>query len=246
MKNANKMKCQYCGENKKLIKAHIIPASFFKPLRADNGDVPYLMSDLLGVFPKKSQTGVYDRTILCRACEDKFAQWDEFGFKTLVDSAKQLRSLRYQRKLLAFILPQVDIDQLKRFLLSVLWRASVSSQDFYKQVNLGAYEDKIQSILENNTALDKDEYSFFLSRFDDQYFGSTMLDPRHECWDGVNYHRIYLGGFIAHIKVDKRPSSPSFAPFIQQDTSDLIVLARELKTSAEFEIMKQIVKQNLN
>ncbi|MBE0472339.1 MAG: hypothetical protein IBX55_22870 [Methyloprofundus sp.] len=99
--------------------------------------------------------------------------------------------------------------------------------------------------MENNTALSKDEYSFFISRFDDQYFGSTMLDPRLERWDGVNYYRIYLGVFIAHIKVDKRPSSPSFAPFLQQGTSDLIVLERELKTSAEFEIMQQIIKQNL-
>jgi len=240
------VKCQYCGENKKLIKAHIIPASFFKPLRADNGDVPYLMNDLPGEFPKKSQTGVYDKTILCRECEDQFAKWDEYGFKTLVDGAKQLKPMYDQQKLLAFILPQVDIDQLKRFLLSVLWRASVSSQDFYKQVNLGPYQDKIQAILENTTTLAKDEYSFFLSRFDDQYFGTTMLDPRLERWDGVNYYRIYLGGFIAHIKVDKRPSSSSFAPFIKKGTSDLIVLARELKTPAEFEIMKHIVKQNLN
>lgn len=72
-----------------------------------------------------------------------------------------------------------------------------------------------------------------------------MLGPRLERWDGVNYPRIYLGGFIAHIKIDKRPNSPSFAPFIKKGTSDLILLARELKTSAEFEIMKQIVKQNL-
>ena len=48
------MKCQYCGENKKLIKAHIIPESFFKPLRTDKSDVLYLMNDLLGEFPKKS------------------------------------------------------------------------------------------------------------------------------------------------------------------------------------------------
>ena len=240
------MKCQYCGEDKKLIRAHIIPASFFKSLRADNGDVPHLMTDLPGEFPKKSPIGVYDKTILCRVCGDQFAQWDEYGFKTLVDGEKQLKPLYDQQKLMAFILPQVDTDQLKRFLLSVLWRASVSSQDFYKQVNLGAYQDKVQSILVNNTALDKDEYSFFISRFDDQYFGSTMLDPRLERWDGVNYYRIYLGGFIAHMKLDKRPSSPSFAPFVQKGTSDLIVLARELKTSAEFEIMQQIVKQNLN
>lgn len=92
-----KMKCQYCGEDKKLIKAHIIPESFFKPLRADNGDVPYLMTDLQGEFPKKSPIGVYDKTILCRDCEDQFAQWDEYGFKTLVDGEKQLKPLYDQQ-----------------------------------------------------------------------------------------------------------------------------------------------------
>ena len=73
-----------------------------------------------------------------------------------------------------------------------------------------------------------------------------MLEPRLEWSYEVNYYRIYLSGFITHIKVDKRPSSSSLALFVQQGTSDLIFLARELKTSAEFEIMQQIVKQNLN
>ncbi|MBE0472340.1 MAG: hypothetical protein IBX55_22875 [Methyloprofundus sp.] len=126
-------KCQYCGEDKKLIRTHSIPASFFKPLRTDEGDVPYLMTDLPGEFPKKSPIGVYDKTILCRECEDQFAQWDERGYETLVDGAKQHKSLYNQKKLMAFILPQVDIDKLKRFLLSVL--ASLGFQSRFLQTS---------------------------------------------------------------------------------------------------------------
>ena len=85
-----------------------------------NVDLPYLMNDLPGAFPKKSQTGVYERTILCRECEDQFSQLDEYGFKTLVEGAKQLKPMYDQQKLMASILPQVDTDQFKRFLLSVL------------------------------------------------------------------------------------------------------------------------------
>jgi hypothetical protein len=37
-----------------------------------------------------------------------------------------------------------DTDKLRRFLLAVLWRASVSGHEFYSRVKLGPYEGEIK------------------------------------------------------------------------------------------------------
>lgn len=234
--------CKYCGENKKLVKSHIIPEAFFRPLRTQAGTSPLLITNLPNQYPKKSPIGVYDQGILCQECEDKFAEVDDYGARVLIHGVPSLEKIEDGNKLLAYWIKSVDVYKLKRFFLSVLWRASVSTQDFYHGVKLGPYDSQILQILNQCTLLGKNQFSFFLSRFDDEYYGSTLLDSRLEKWDGVNYYRIYFGGYVAHIKVDKRQTPPSFAPFVQDGTADLIVLARELKTSAEFEVMKKIVR----
>lgn len=75
--------CQGCGLERKLIKAHAIPESFFVKMRSEHG-APKIMTDLKGVYPKKSLIGVYDEQILCRECEDKFQTVDDYGQQILL------------------------------------------------------------------------------------------------------------------------------------------------------------------
>jgi hypothetical protein len=54
------MKCKLCGVDKKLVKAHIIPEAFFKPLRSGK-NAPLLIRP--GDYVKRAPIGVYDKTI---------------------------------------------------------------------------------------------------------------------------------------------------------------------------------------
>jgi len=49
--------CQFCGENKKSVKAHIIPEAFFRDISDEGGILKHRQ---LGTHPKKSPKGVYD------------------------------------------------------------------------------------------------------------------------------------------------------------------------------------------
>jgi hypothetical protein len=69
-----------CYRDVKLIKAHAIPEAFFVGLRHEQNP-PRIITDNSGVFPKKAPIGVYDNGILCRDCEDRFQNVDDYGQK---------------------------------------------------------------------------------------------------------------------------------------------------------------------
>jgi hypothetical protein len=62
------MKCKFCDNESKFIKAHIIPEGFFRSIR--QGKEPLkIITNRAGEYNKNSQVGVYDRTIICSKYE---------------------------------------------------------------------------------------------------------------------------------------------------------------------------------
>jgi hypothetical protein len=235
--------CKGCGLDEPLIRAHAIPEAFFRPLQGKDGKAAFIVTNRQGEFTKRSPIGPYDKAILCRECEDRFAKLDDYGQKVLLQTVNNLDSIVDQHgTLIGYWLRTVDTALFKRFLISVLWRASVSTQPFYGRVSLGPYEEIIRELLWNEAPLKQDEYSFLLGKFTDEFYGRTMLDPFPEKWDGINYYRLYLCGYTAHIKIDKRPSSKAFKPFNQGGVGDLVVLARDIRKSGELDIMVDVVR----
>ena len=76
-----------CGETHPLIKAHVIPRSFFKQLNDGSGPLK-VASNKLGTYPRTSPTGVYDDHLVCETCEKLFASWDDYAQQLLLDPYK--------------------------------------------------------------------------------------------------------------------------------------------------------------
>ena len=68
-----------------------------------------------------------------------------------------------------------------------------------------------------------------------------MLDPFSERYDGVFYYRLYLGRYIAYVKVDQRAVPSDLADFVLMPNSQLVVLAREFHDSNEKSVMKKML-----
>lgn len=81
--------CKLCGENKKLIKAHVIPKAFFNTLLDSDDDFLKVISSKKGIREKISRMGIYDKHILCDTCEQKFGPLDDYGFKVLIQQFDQ-------------------------------------------------------------------------------------------------------------------------------------------------------------
>lgn len=218
------MICKGCGEEKNLIRAHIIPESFFVGLR-DGAKPTKIISNTPGVYPKKSPIGVYDINTLCRECEDQFQDLDDYGFKVLIQNESQLEKLYDKGELVGYRINDINFKRLKIFFISILWRASISKNYFFNGVDLGALENQAKQIIWERHIPGIHDFSFILSKFDDDGAGRTILNPHRERWFNINYYRFYLYGYILYIKADSRKTPEKFEKSIPENDS-LIVISK--------------------
>lgn len=239
------MPCKGCGSNTKLIKAHIIPESFFTGLR-DGEKAPKVISNTPGVYPKKAPIGIYDKNILCRNCEDRFQLLDDYGYRVLIVQEQNHQSLVDVRsgRTIGYKINQIDHSTLKLFFISILWRASISEHIFYSKINLGELEVLAKESIWKMDAGNSHYFSFVLGKFDGDASstGRTILDPHAEKWFGVNYYRFYLYGFILYIKADEQETPAEWSKFISGG-NDLIVVSRgNIEGSKEYPILQKTVR----
>lgn len=235
-----KSNCRFCGQERKLVEAHIIPEGFFRRLR-DNQDPPRLLTNKEGEYPKKAPIGVYDPSILCGECEPSFGDWDNYAQQFLGEEPGGGQPIYDGNQLVAYKVLEYDYVNLKLFFISLLWRASVSSHPFYKKVKLGPYEEESKQLIEQRNPGIENDFSVTLAKFDHP-LGSSILDPHPDRWDNVNYYRFYLGGYVAYIKVDKRKAPKPFVDFMLTPVPPLYIICRNLEKSKEWPLMHEIVK----
>ena len=238
------MICKGCSQDKKLIKAHIIPESFFIGHRTAK-ESPLLISNEAGIYPKKSRIGVYDKEILCNECEGKFQDVDNYGQTILLKNEDSHVKLTKNDKIFGYQINGVDYQRLKQFFISVLWRASISKHAFYSKIQLGSYESKAKALIWNGNLDTTGLFSFFIAKFKDPDIGRAILDPHRQRHEGVNYCQFYMYGYIIYIKVDKRSTPEKYKKFEANNDGVLNIVSRDIFKSGELEVMRSIVNKKI-
>ncbi len=223
------MLCRGCGAEKKLIKVHIIPESFFRKMKC-GGETIYRVTDAFKnewEHKKRIPIGVYDKTILCPECENRFQKIDDYGYRMLFEKEQKEIVIKNQK---FYIIKNIDYKLTKLFFISLLWRASISSDECFCRVKLGAIEQVAKKhIWEENPGF-PDDFSFRLYKFipTGQGYEKAMLMPERVRFGPVNYYKFYLAGYILCIKADSRktPELYDLNNFkIHQNQSDMLVVA---------------------
>ena len=205
---------------------------------------PEMHSNSPGSFPKRMQVGTYDSTILCSECDQKMAPWDNYAQQVLIHRFSEAVEISLQGKTVARRIEKFDYRRLKLFFMSVLWRASVSKQTFYKRISLGPFENPLRTMVLKEDPGDSQDFAVVLARFEDVQT-TAMLDPHPEKYDGISFCRFYLSGFVAYIKVDKR-TTPGFLTDLRlQEDKPLIILARSLQNSPDGRVMRELAESAL-
>ena len=240
--------CRLCGKNQKLIKAHSIPEAFFRELRVDD-QAPLLVSGKLGHFPKKAPIGIYDEAILCDVCEPTFGAADSYGIDVFLKRFDEhFHPVQQGGNVAGFESNSVDPNRLLQFLVSVLWRASVSSHVFYSKVALGPHEDAAREASDISLNSMSPVFDAVLSRWRSQDGGdlptTAMLDPRREKWFGINAYRLYFGETIAYVKVDAQPFPAKMRNLSLRSAPPVLVVAREMKESKDLRALKHTAKRS--
>ena len=229
--------CKLCTNEATLIKAHIIPRSFWE-IDASQPP-PRMVTNTQGVFPKKIPIGVYDQTLLCEPCERCFNDCDGYAAQLFLKRFNEFEEVHgSNRRLTGYVLGNVHYRLLKLFAIALLWRASVSSHSFFSNVRLGPFEEKAREMLVRGDPGDAATFGTLFSVWDGAE--SLIMDPFAERWDSVRSYRFYLGRFVAYIKVDSRPFPEPLARAALTPEGPLHVISRQLERSQDLRVAEHV------
>src|ERR1017187_2667262 len=123
--SSHPLRCKLCGEQKKLIKAHIIPKQYYRRI-IPKGAKPHLLKFEVDDIANesKTQSGVYQDDLLCSDCDNQMGQYDKYGYEVLprqIDESKLLEPFGYGLKI--YEIGQIQVETFRLFLVSLVWRA---------------------------------------------------------------------------------------------------------------------------
>ena len=237
-----KMKCKLTFKEGKGIKAHIIPKSFYTIDYTDKIPLKIISSNR-GTYPQRSQMGIYDSNIVTKDGETILQLLDDYACDLLIKNISSAKAIFDNE---ALQIDKYDYHKLKLFFLSVLWRASVSRNQFFKKVSLGIHEDIIRKALLTHDAGNSDFYSVILSIFDKPVNIVPTLSPEKSRFDGKNCYKLYLSNFSALVKVDSnRQFEEPLRSFCMENGKPLYILTRNFMDSKERGLMKTMAEKSL-
>ncbi|HRY52257.1 MAG TPA: hypothetical protein P5089_00180 [Candidatus Portnoybacteria bacterium] len=238
------MICKFCLQDKKLVDAHIVPRCFFERQKGGELFLEVLCTNK-SIRKSRSYIGLYDNSLVCYECEQKFSKFDDYGCKLLLSNLDDKNFiLSSAGEKAGYQINSFDYDKLKLFFLSVLWRASNSERKEFAKINVGSYNEKLKEMIINKNPGNQDEFSIFLTKFIDPLGSRNFMDPFSIKIDGINMCVFYFGGgYKAYIKVDKRPLSNLFNLFIiKKDRPAVVFIEKNFIESKEFQVAKLLFK----
>lgn len=235
-----KFECKLCMEIKPLIRAHIIPRYFYAPNS-------YLISDN-SRYKKKRPIGSYDQNILCTDCDnlilgkfDGFAKRILFAQKgvikeTLHNPAFPMQSLSYYR-----LKDKNGYDKLNRFFLSILWRASISTQEDFLTFNLGLYEQLAKKAVLEESYDYEEFFSITICLLNDIKHPIHLFSAKSTKIEDTNCYIAIIGFFKVIIRCDKRRLPPTLQEIALSPKNDVLMLEGDLMKFPEHKIMLDLI-----
>lgn len=170
---------------------------------------------------RKLYTGEYESNILCENCDNNvIGQYETYAHKILYGGKLYTgENIKFQNQknehgVVSTYAKGVDYKKFKLFLLSVLWRASISSRDIYKQIDLGPHEDIIRKMIIDGDPKGQMEYPCmmltYLNNRKELPPGFISQPIRIKNNDGTRY-AFLIGGVLYTFFISKH-AIPDYIP----------------------------------
>lgn len=201
------MKCKLCLKEEKLIKrSHIIPDFMYQDIFDEKHRMvrfdPKVLSTKTSV-----PNSEYEGFILCKRCDNEIiGKLEDYASKVLFGG-------KINVSLENFIKPDgleftqikgLDYTKFKLFLLSLLWRASISSRPFFKQVDLGVYEEVIRVMLLTSNPGIPEAFPCILTSYRKSKLPKEIVAAPRKIRLGHNIgYSFLIGGFLYIFKILK-------------------------------------------
>ncbi|MGK9452559.1 hypothetical protein ACSSZE_15075 [Acidithiobacillus caldus] len=236
--------CKLCDCEKVLCKSHIIPKAVFRDAMAD--DKKHGLNKITDRRVEIGKMAGEYEYLLCRDCEEMLGRYDEYGIKFLRQEVG--------KKLAEFdgeavpgdieLLSEVDLEKLRLFIISVLWRASISSREFFSEVTLDHYEITAKRIIKKELDLTEYLFPFIVGKYSGYPAANKIIiKPGPVVIEGINFYNLNMSGFNITVKVDPRPFPQSLTTLwdVLIEKGTVLVYKKDFGSSKEYEDIKRLV-----
>lgn len=198
--------CRLCRQVRSLVDSHIIPDFQFKALKKRDGRY-YVLSPNPEEKERTGQRGITER-LLCAECDNERLQRNE-DYYARFWSRTSLPNTTQNKQLLIF--RDHDYKRAKNFLLSVLWRMSISTREIFGEVCLGEkHEEILRAGLLADREFAEDLYPIIVTAlfFDGAFHEDFILEPDSDRIEGNRTYRCVISGMLYTFIVGSAPLSP--------------------------------------
>lgn len=191
--------------------------------------------------PNKRFTGEFESDILCVSCDNIIlGTLDSYAinlfFKGFNDDIVKIHNVKNLNGYDYSVIENIDYKKLKLFLLSILWRASISKRDFFRDVNLGPYENIIREmILLNDPKESKDFPIITYSTKDEKLnFNSLIGQPRKVKQNNSHVYIFVINGLIFLYFINNRFISSELIEYSPSEANSFKIIHIPENQSREY------------
>jgi hypothetical protein len=225
-----------------LIKAHLVPQAFGRAVKSINGPNTRVSEP---VVSRKAQHGLFDPNILCADCDGYLNKnYDDPAAKFINRFELAPGELDLSRS--HFEKPNIDGDLLCGFVLSVLWRCSISQLFEASNVTLGPYVNVAREVLWGHRALAAfPAFKLMVQRYHyspgiDKMYSMPMpviASVGGRAWHGYVF---MLVGFRFMITLDPRPFPPEYDTYLLNGSTTLRGSLIDFRTTHEAQQVREL------
>ncbi|MBL7128175.1 MAG: hypothetical protein ISS16_04240 [Ignavibacteria bacterium] len=133
--------------------------------------------------------------LLCNDCEQQIGRYEKYVNDVFFN--KTTNNVIQDDKII--VIKKVDYVLMKLFQLSILWRASISSKEIFRYIELGPHQEIIRKMIYNEKPGKYYEYGCLQIAViidDSKLIEGLMLNPEYLRIEGYRLYRFVFGGFI--------------------------------------------------
>jgi hypothetical protein len=172
---------------------------------------------------KTFQKGLRE-SLLCDDCEQQFGLYERYASGVFYGCP----SIGMRRDKNVLFLTGLQYPSLKLFLLSLLWRMGITSLEYLKGLDLGAYEPRLREMLRSEQASDFLTYPCLLATImhEGKHIPDLIVPPAQGLLDGQQIWTFVAAGFVFSFFCSNRPPPVGFHPaFLKPDGTMCINVA---------------------
>ena len=207
--------CRLCHIKSQLKESHIIPRSIIKLVRDKKMNNKFYE---LGIDTRKIIQDGPKEYLLCNPCEQKIGRYEKYFKESIYLERHKIKTVLINR---CFIFNNLNYSSIKLFLLSALWRMSISSLYQFGKVSLEDDEDQIRKLINEENPGKSTDYPIV---------GIVPLinGRREEAWmcfplvdENKNIYCMIIGGVL--YMISKTQHDPYFSKWLLNETGNWIM-----------------------